>query len=141
MAQYKIAYSCGIIPVRQEHNIWQAFIVQHPQGHWSFPKGHQNPTETRQQTAERELQEETGLTVKRYISTQELTITYDCISHGRAVYKTVTYFIATVEGTISLCPYEIIQGLWVDIPTAFNYINYPPMEPLQQVIGQLLALV
>ena len=72
--------SFGIIPLRRFDDTWQAFIVQQTNTYWSFPKGHAERSETPQETAERELFEETGLVVKNYFPCQSLSATY--ISHN-----------------------------------------------------------
>lgn len=59
--------SCGIIPLQKISGTWMVFIVQHKSGYWGFPKGHIEPGETQQQTASRELFEETGLHIEKYL--------------------------------------------------------------------------
>jgi len=39
----------------------RVLLLEHPQGHWYFPKGHVEPGETERKTAARELAEETSL--------------------------------------------------------------------------------
>ena len=105
--------SFGIIPLKNNMNSWQVFIVQHNAGHFGFPKGHKiGEHETAKAAAERELQEETGLTVKSYYLPDTIQDNYECISHGKHVDKTVTFFIANVQGEIILDPNEIKSGNW-----------------------------
>ncbi len=57
--------SFGIIPLRKNVNdVWEVLLIQNRRGsHWSFPKGHAEGDETPFQAANREFQEETGLTI------------------------------------------------------------------------------
>lgn len=55
--------SYGIVPLRYMEGGWQILLIRHHAGHWTFPKGHADRGESPQQTAERELREETGLAV------------------------------------------------------------------------------
>ena len=56
--------SCGAIVYRKFHgNIELLLIKNQNGGHWSFPKGHVEGTETEEETAVREIMEETGIQV------------------------------------------------------------------------------
>ena len=51
--------SCGVVLV----NFGSILLLQYPQGHWDFPKGHVEDNDAdRKATAGRELGEETGIT-------------------------------------------------------------------------------
>lgn len=95
-----------------------------------------NKTETPQETAERELREETGLTVTKYLPLEPLSTRYMCVSHGKYVDKTVTYFVAEVAGTVTLCPKEIAEGAWVTLEEAAQKIQFPEM---QEIVVKLRA--
>ena len=50
--------SCGVVLV----NFGSVLLLQYPQGHWGFPKGHYESSDgAYQRTALRELEEETGI--------------------------------------------------------------------------------
>ena len=56
--------SCGVVLV----NFGSVLLLQYPQGHWGFPKGHYEPEDgVYQQTALRELEEETGISEVRML--------------------------------------------------------------------------
>ena len=50
--------SCGIILYNEKK---EYLIIRHVAGHWDFPKGHVENSETEEETALREILEETGL--------------------------------------------------------------------------------
>lgn len=132
-------YSFGIIPLQKVDGRWQTFIVQQTNTYWSFPKGHAEYTETAQQTAERELFEETGLTVKSYFPFESLSATY--VSHNNfteAYEKTITLFCASVQGDVILCPVETIQGMWIDVDDLQRKLIFDSMQPL---VRKLQAIV
>ena len=57
--------SCGAIVYRQRDSWVEVLLICHKNGgHWAFPKGHVEKQETEEETALREIREETGLTVK-----------------------------------------------------------------------------
>lgn len=127
--------SFGIIPLQKKDGQWQVFIVRSITGHWGFPKGHPNGDfETPQQTAERELREETGFTLASYFPAESLSFSYECRSHGKYVDKTVTLFLGQVTGNIHPCPIEIAESIWVDLDTVEEKIIF---EPIQNLLKRL----
>jgi 8-oxo-dGTP pyrophosphatase MutT (NUDIX family)/predicted GNAT family acetyltransferase len=57
--------SCGAVVYRRRLGFVQYLLVQQLNGeHWGFPKGHMDPGELEEDTARREVQEETGLRVR-----------------------------------------------------------------------------
>lgn len=133
--------SYGIVPLRVKQVDWEVFLVQHHAGHWAFPKGHANRGETPQQTAERELQEETGLTVQRYLSSEPLLENYFFSFQGKLISKTVQYFLALAQGEIFLQELEIKSGRWLSLPEAMNLITFKEGKRVcQQAYDFLKAL-
>ena len=56
--------SCGAIVYREKDGV-EILLIKHKNGgHWAFPKGHVENKETEEETALREIWEETGLKVK-----------------------------------------------------------------------------
>ena len=57
--------SCGAVVFRNKNDNIQVLLIRHLNGgHWAFPKGHVEKGETEEQTALREILEETGLAVE-----------------------------------------------------------------------------
>src|SRR5579872_1045870 len=107
--------SFGVIPLRNEGNKWRVLILKQKAGHWSFPKGHKNGiNESPMDAAQRELFEETGLKVKEFISPYTLQEAYNT-GKNKEVKKTVTHFLALVEGNMKPCTTEIDLANWVDL--------------------------
>ena len=116
----------GIIPLSYESNAWEAFIVQHLEGkHFGFPKGHHEKGESPKQTAKRELEEETGMHIIRYLPHPYLVERYQYRGpKGELIDKTVRYYLAEVERHFSLQKGEIIQGKWVLLKDLLPYITF-----------------
>lgn len=116
----------GVIPLRRQEGQWQVLLIQHRKGlYWAFPKGHAEPGESPQLAAERELREETGLSVKRWIASESLHEAYSFLRHGQPIDKEVIYFLAEVEGHVSLQSKEIASSCWVVLSDAPLQITYP----------------
>ena len=90
-------------------------------GHWSFPKGHVEPGETEEQTALREIKEETGIDVELNTSFREV-VSY---SPKRDTTKDVIYFLGKAK-TFQYTPQEeeIAQIKWVEINLAHSFLTY-----------------
>jgi 8-oxo-dGTP pyrophosphatase MutT (NUDIX family) len=102
--------SCGVLPYRTIHGGREFLLVwEHFSQCWSLPKGHMEMDETEQQTALRELLEETGLTAK-LDSSKKASIEYPISDVAR---KQVVFFLGQVSGEISLREGEIDNFRWV----------------------------
>ncbi len=130
--------SYGIVPLRWNDGHWQMLLIQHHAGHWAFPKGHADNGELPQQTAERELQEETGLVVERYLSPDPLTETYIFTFRGQRISKTVYYFLALVKGKVVIQEHEIKASQWLSLSDAHACITFKEGKRVCQEVTELL---
>lgn len=130
-------YSYGIIPLQKVDGRWQSFVVQQTNSYWSFPKGHAEQNESAKESAERELFEETGLSVVAYYPVEPLFVMYK--GHGKVTYqKEVMLFCASVQGTINLCPIEVLQGHWIDLEDLDKFIVFDAMQPLLASLKEIV---
>lgn len=102
--------SCGVIPYRVENGEANYLLChQRGSGSWSFPKGHMEPKETEENTALRELKEETGLEavlVPGFRTVQEYAL-------SEVSRKRLVLFLGGVSGAVKIDPKEILQYRWV----------------------------
>lgn len=127
--------SHGVIPLRKG----KVFLTQHRAGHWGFPKGHPEGDETPQETAARELAEETGLEVVRFLSDKPYSEEYTLEREGRPVDKRVEYYLAEVAGEVTLQPEEVLEGGWFTPEAAAQQVTYPQAKALCKKIIQDLV--
>ena len=113
--------SCGAVVFRQESDKHKVLLIKHINGgHWSFPKGHVEKDETEEETATREIFEETGLTV--HIDTKFRCVTTYCPK--KDVIKDVIYFLALANEEITQAQEtEVSDILWVFIEKAKDIIS------------------
>ena len=115
--------SCGAVVFRNKNDNIQVLLIRHLNGgHWAFPKGHVEKGETEEQTALREVLEETGLAVEldnRY----RQVVSY---SPKKDVVKNVVYFVATASSDAATVAQEeeISQIVWVDMHKAADYVSF-----------------
>ena len=114
--------SCGAVVFRKHHGNTELLLFKHSAGgHWSFPKGHVETGETEQQTALREVMEETHIDVDLDPTFREV-VTY---SPKRDVKKDVIYFLGRAKN-FDYIPQEeeIAQIKWVEINLAHSFLTY-----------------
>lgn len=96
---------------------------------WTLPKGTPNPGETAEQTALREVEEETGLQVR--ILEPVPSIHYDFVQGGTHIDKTVHYFLmAPVGGDLSRHDHEFERVRWVPFDEAPGLLTFPTERDL-----------
>lgn len=107
--------SCGAVLYREE-TARRAYLILHStQGHYTLCKGHVEKGETEQQTARREIWEETGLRVD-FVDGFRQVITY---SPAPGVTKDVVFFLAMVAGgTLTCQPEEVADACFLPFEEA-----------------------
>lgn len=127
----------GIIPLRIENNHLQVLIVLHVKGnYWAFPKGHSDHEEEPQVAAQRELFEETDLKVSSFLDADPLTEDYHFKREGQEVHKFVSYFLAHVQGEVTLKePQEVKSAIWCSLQEAYQTITF---DLSRELVSQLL---
>lgn len=132
-------HSYGIIPLKKKEGVWNVLLVQLHAGHWGFPKGHPNNHETTLDTAQRELFEETGLTVAKLLSDQTLDESYFFKFQGDLIQKKVTYYIAEVKGHVKKMVEEIKDVKWVPLSDAADYLSFEQGQNIARQTSQILS--
>ena len=118
--------SFGIIPLRHSGKEWSVFVILHKHGnHWGFPKGKpEHDQEHPRESAARELKEETGLDVEKFLQEEPISEAYTFFRPGEKVEKKVHYFPAIVSGALLLQPEEIRDGKWMSFEEAIQQLTF-----------------
>jgi ADP-ribose pyrophosphatase YjhB (NUDIX family) len=105
---------------------------------WSLPKGHMEAGETQEDTAVREVAEETGMQgrVLGRLGSIDFWFTAD----GRRVHKTVHHFLlVAVGGELSDEDVEVAEVAWVPLAEVAERLAYPTERELVARVPELLA--
>ncbi|MBE6824315.1 MAG: NUDIX domain-containing protein [Ruminococcaceae bacterium] len=115
--------SCGAIIIHKanENNYKVLLVKNHNGRYWSFPKGHVEKGETEEQTAIREIKEETGLDVEIVDSFREVS---DYTPFGRIKKRVVFFMAQTFSTDVKVQKEEIDSFIWVDLFDVHNKCTY-----------------
>jgi 8-oxo-dGTP pyrophosphatase MutT (NUDIX family) len=131
--------SFGIVPIFSESSELQVLLVQHRAGHWGFPKGHAESTETAIAAACREFEEETGIHDYQLLNLPAFSESYSFVKKDQVISKTVTYFVASVQNPqVSYQIKEIRDYAWLNFPEAIKKISFPQSKAVLQQVSQVL---
>ncbi len=114
--------SCGGIIFYKTKQNTKILLVKNNNGrYWSFPKGHIEDGETEQETAIREIKEETGLDVTIVKNFREIS---EYCPFGK-IRKRVVFFLARAfTDNVKIQEEEIDSYIWVDLQQARKLCSY-----------------
>lgn len=114
--------SCGAIVYRRVNGYTQLLLIKHRfSGHWSFPKGHVEDGEYENETALREVREETGLEIVLQNGFRERVEHYP----SPEVRKEVVYFLGVPSGgKLKKQESEVSDIRWIDIDRARREVTF-----------------
>ena len=104
---------------------------------WSLPKGHIELGETAEQTAIREVAEETG--IQGSVLAALGSIDYWFVTEGRRVHKTVHHYLMRfLGGELSDEDVEVSEVAWVPLKDLPSRLAYADERRLAEVAGELI---
>ena len=119
--------SCGFILL----NFDSFLLLQYPQGHWSFPKGHVEKGDAdHHSTASRELTEETGITDITIDAEWTQKTEYTFFRKGRETPKEVFWYLAETDELEVNLSKEHNNYLWLQFKEAEEQITFEQEKEL-----------
>jgi 8-oxo-dGTP pyrophosphatase MutT (NUDIX family) len=105
---------------------------------WTLPKGTPNAGETREQTAVREVEEETGLEVR--ITGPLDSIEYRFVQRGLRIHKTVHYFLMEpIGGDLAGHDHEFEAVRWISFAEAQHTLTFETERALVARAAEKIA--
>jgi 8-oxo-dGTP pyrophosphatase MutT (NUDIX family) len=106
---------------------------------WSLPKGHIEAGETEQETAVREVEEETG--IASHVLGKLGTIDFWFVAEGKRVHKTVHHFLLLADGDLELSDedVEVSEVAWFPLDEVAERLAYADERRLLDRIPTVLA--
>ncbi len=134
--------SAGGVVVRRAGEVAEiALIAVGPQNRWQLPKGLVEPDETPEQTAAREVREETGITVALIAPLEVVEYWYVATRQAARVrfHKFVHFFLFNyVSGDVTQHDHEVNEARWITFAEARQLLTFASE---QRVVEQAQALI
>ncbi|MDO4638891.1 MAG: NUDIX domain-containing protein [Leptotrichia hongkongensis] len=117
--KFEYENSCGAIVFNE--NTEKILLVKMHNGNWGFPKGHIENNETKEETAIREVHEETNVNIK-IIPNFEREIKY--IPNEKTIKKVTIFAGITQEEDVKIDTFEIEAFQWCTYEEALKLVTY-----------------
>lgn len=131
--------SCGIVVYREKDGINLYLILHYPSGHWDLAKGHVEEGETEQQTAARELLEETGIADINFVAYFREEISYQYRRNKKISNKQVVFFLARTKLEKVKLSHEHKGFKWLPYGPAYNKLTFENAKNLVKKAHHFLA--
>jgi 8-oxo-dGTP pyrophosphatase MutT (NUDIX family) len=121
--------SCGFVLVNYD----SILLLQYPQGHWSFPKGHiEDDDKDHHSTALRELIEETGIKEIIIDENWNFRTEYTFKRKGKEIPKQVFWFLAETDELEVKLSHEHTNYLWLNFEDCEKQLTFSQEKILLQ---------
>ena len=118
-----IEKSAGAIVFRRDKEI-KYLLIQYGWGHWEFPRGLIEKGESLEDTARREIKEETGIEDIRFISGFKEWIKFFFKLKGKNIMKIAIFLLAETKTEKVKLSYEHKDYGWLDYKEALNRLTF-----------------
>ena len=130
--------SCGAVIFKRSKEGIKYLLLHYGAGHWDFPKGAQEKNEKEEQTAAREIKEETGIEDIEFADNFRETIKYFYKKGEDTVYKEVIFFIAQSATDGVVLSNEHIGYAWLSYEHAYKKLTFNNSKELLEKVDKLL---
>lgn len=135
--------SAGAVMFKETSLGRKYFLLHYPgsteEGFWDFPKGHLEKGETTEETALREVKEETGLSKVEIVAGFKETIRYFVKIDGERRLKFVAFFLAKTNQKRIKISFEHLGFEWLPYEEAYNLVTYKNAKDVLKKANEFLS--
>jgi len=132
-----VEFSAGGVVVRDDEVIAIVPVMRDASGHrvLGLPKGHLDGDETPAQAAQREVEEETGVSAELVDKLGDIEYSYE--RRGRRIAKRVAFYLFRYRsGDVADHDHEIEDARWMPLEEAASALTY---EGEREMVGRALS--
>ncbi len=115
--------SCGAVVFRRDDEI-KYLVLHYPHGYWDFTRGNEREEEPEEETARRELEEETGIDDAVFIDGFKEKVSFFYKRSGEIIFKEVLYFLAETKQKNVKLSFEHIGYKWLSFDYALKQLSF-----------------
>lgn len=134
-----VEHSAGAIVFRKEEGLILYLLLHYEEGHWGYPKGHIENKENIEETARREIREETGLTDIQFIEGFKELNKYFFIFEAKRIFKTVDLLLAITNSKEIKLSFEHVGYEWLSYERALERITFQDDKTLLRKANQFIS--
>ncbi len=133
-------HSCGFVLFRPVGTNRYYLLMHYKAGHWDFPKGHVEAGESEEQTARRELTEETGIRAATVVPGWKFEYDYEFGGKSKtARSKKVTFMLAHTQESAVRTSHEHQGARWVPYARAMEMVTFPNAKAMLESAEKFLS--
>ena len=132
--------SCGMILYYKGEKGIEYLLLHHPQGHFSFPKGHiEKNDKNDQETAIRELEEETGIKDAIFEKKFKTYIKYSFKHENQTIFKIVYFYLARTKTKKVKLSHEHVDFIWLTYDEAYKKATFENTKKILKKANEYLT--
>lgn len=106
--------------------------------YWDFPRGKIEKDETEEQTAKREIKEETALEDLEFVEGFKETTSWFYRWEGKNIFKEAVYFLAETKEKKIKISLEHLEYLWLEYEEAMKTLTYENTKKILKAAHEFL---
>jgi bis(5'-nucleosidyl)-tetraphosphatase len=131
--------SAGAVVFRKAEGKIYYLLLQYEAGHWDFPKGNIEKGEKMEETAKREIGEETGIKDVKFIDGFKEWIKYFFRAGGENIFKIVTFLLAETKETEVKISWEHTGFRWLPYKEALEQLTFKNAKEILKKANEFLT--
>jgi 8-oxo-dGTP pyrophosphatase MutT (NUDIX family) len=132
--------SAGLVLFRKEGGEFYFLLLHYLGGHWDFVKGHVEGDETLEQTALRELTEETGIQHAMIYPNFEEKINYNYYHEGQKQDKDVLFLLGETSERNVVLSHEHQGYVWLPYGQSLKHLTFENAQNVLLAAGRYLGI-